>query len=76
MFQSSFLRMDFFSVHSVSIIPVNTLRKSNVILGLYFGNLRKLLSINVMLRNLNYVRNPNVVITLAQPTQILLRKHK
>ena len=47
MFQSSFLRMDSFSVHSVSIIPVNTLRKSNVILGLYFGNLGKFLSINV-----------------------------
>ena len=27
-------------------IPANTLRKSNVILWLYFGNLRKLLSAN------------------------------
>ena len=27
--------------------PANKLRKSNVILGLYFGNLRKLLSANV-----------------------------
>ena len=27
--------------------PANTLRKSNVILRLYFGNLRKLLSANV-----------------------------
>ena len=27
--------------------PANTLRKPNVILGLYFGNLRKLVSANV-----------------------------
>ena len=32
--------------------PANTLRKSNVILGLHFGNLPKLLSVDVMVRNL------------------------
>ena len=30
----------------LSTDPANTLRKSNVILWLYFGNLRKLLSAN------------------------------
>ena len=49
--------------------PANTLRKSNVILRLYFGNLRKLFFLlMLMLRNLNYIRNPNVVITLDQLT--------
>ena len=48
-------------------IPANKLRKSNVILGLYFGNLRKVLSSNVVLRNFNYIRNPNVI-KLAQLT--------
>ena len=48
--------------------PANTLRKPNVTLWLYSDNLRKLLSANVVLRNLNYIRNPIVVITLAQLT--------
>ena len=42
----------------------NALCKSNLILRLYFGNLRKLLSANVVLRNLNYLRNLIVVVTL------------
>ena len=48
--------------------PTNTLRKFNVILWLYSDNLRKLLSANVVLRNLNYIRNSIVTITLAQLT--------
>ena len=42
--------------------PVNTLRKSNVILRLYFGNLGKLLSANVDAANvnLNYITNFDV----------------
>ena len=49
--------------------PVNTLRKSNVILWLYFSNLRKLLFLlTLMVRNLNYVRNSDVAITLAKLT--------
>ena len=56
----------FYMMPILTFNPANTLRKSNVILWLYFGNLRKLLSANVVLRNLNYVRNSSVAITLAQ----------
>ena len=49
-------------------VPANTLRKPNVILQLYFGNLRNYFQLTLMVGNLNYVRNSNVVITLAQLT--------
>ena len=48
--------------------PANTLCKSNVILWLYFGNLRKLLSVTLVLRDPNCVKNSDVAITLAQLT--------
>ena len=48
--------------------PANTLRKSNKILRLYFGNLLSYFLLMLMLRNLDYIRNPNVLITLAQLT--------
>ena len=38
---------DIYRTYFIFHIPVNTLRKSNVILWSYFGNLRKLLSANV-----------------------------
>ena len=50
--------------------PANTLRKSNVVLRLYFGNLRSYFLLTLMLGNLNYVRNPNVVITLLSLCKI------
>ena len=37
----------FYMMPTLTFNPANTLRKSNVILSLYFGNLRKLLSANV-----------------------------
>ena len=46
--------------------PANTLRKSNEILWLYFGNYLTYSLVTLMLRNLNYVRNLDVATTLAQ----------
>ena len=44
------------------LFPANTLRKSNVILLLYFGNLRNVsyFLLTLMARNLNYVGCVNV----------------
>ena len=64
--------LNYLFVESPAIIlsnnPANTLRKSNVILRFYFGNLRKLLSANADVAHFNYVRNFNVPIPLAQLT--------
>ena len=49
-------------------VPANTLHNFIVILWLYFGNLRELLSDTLMLQNLNYVRNFDVAVTLAHLT--------
>ena len=54
--------------HAFTVIPANTLRKSNVII-LYF-----LLKLKV--RNLNYVGKSDVAIVLTHLAYILLRKHR
>ena len=54
--------------HAFTVIPANTLRKSNVII-LYF-----LLKLKV--RNLNYVGKSDVAIVLTHLTYFLLRKHR
>ena len=57
-----------FSPNAYVRVTANISCKSNVILWLYFGNLVSYFLLMLMVHNLNYVRNSDVAITLAQLT--------
>ena len=45
--------------------PANTLCRSNLIISLYFNNLRKFSLLTLIARNLDYVRNSDDAIMLV-----------